>query len=60
MSKSGVYMNKFVYFFVLVTTVIDFALLWCMHFRGADMAFQAAAANYMLTLIIFIEIGTRG
>ena len=52
-------MNKFVYFFVLITTVIDFALLWAMHFRGADMAFQAAAANYMLTLIIFIELGYR-
>ena len=52
-------MNKIVFYFVLITTVIDFALLWAMHFRGADMAFQAAAANYMLTLIIFIELGDR-
>ena len=49
-------MNYFVFFFVVVSTLIDMALIYYSHFHGGDAVFQAVMANYMLTLIIFVEI----
>ena len=49
-------MNNFIFYFVLVTSIIDFCLLWYSHLHGADMTFQAAMAAYMMGLIIFVEI----
>ena len=47
---------NFIFYFVLVATLIDMALIWYSHFTGGDALFQAVMANYMLTLIVFVEI----